>query len=344
MPSGPMKKWGVLPVFAFVLAIGLDLDFKGLSTRSEVDAGLGNVHLPPGISELPPGSRGETDTCESSHGAAPGVDFPGRIQQLFETSADPGKAEMDRLLMIREWAEVDPVSMTGWVAESLRGDDRVQAFRQAAVIWAAKDLEAAIRWAQSIQDEGEKSRILLDVGLEAARINPRRAVALALDLPPSGPRDELIVHAVRQWASLDPSSAGSWVSGLPASSLRQEAVSAIAVSLSAEDGRRAAGLVADAMVAGQEQVNASIHVVRNWGARNPEETLEWIGQFTDASVRRQALQVLLAAWSMQSSETMLSWLDSHSDSSLRGEALAAMDSLPKRSMESEESASEPQDP
>jgi hypothetical protein len=272
------------------------------------------------------------------------LDFPRRLTERWGASTDPEKDEAERIVLLREWADADPVSMTGWVVENLDGEERILALKQAAVVWAANDLEAAIRWAEGLVEDAEKNVILIEVGFEAARMHPRRAVDLAARMPPEKLRDELLVHAVRQWASVDASVAGAWASELPESQLRQEVLSAVAVSLSSQDGRKAAGLVAQAMVTGKEQVDASILVARNWGARQPEEAAEWISLFPDSLVREEALRGLVAGWSGRSTKAMLAWVDSLPDSPLREEALAVIGSLPRRSLESTDGSTEPQLP
>jgi hypothetical protein len=178
------------------------------------------------------------------------------------------------------------------------------------------------------------------VGFEAARLDPRRAVDLAARMPPSRLRDELLVHAVRQWASNDAAAAGDWASRLPESGLKQEVLSALALSLSSENGRVAAGLVAQAMAAGKGQLDASVLVARNWGARHPEEAADWIVLFPDDAAREQALRVLVVGWYGRSSAAMQAWVDSLPNSPLRQEVLDVMGSLPRPSWQSTGVASE----
>ena len=293
-------------------------------------------HLPARVSNVVVSGTPHPVVDDSAQVTLDRSGFPARITQLLASRGDSARDEVSLITLFREWSNVDPVSMTGWVGEHLVGEEKMQAFKQAAVIWAGNDLEAAIRWAEGLTNDRERNSILLEVGFEAARMDPRRAVVLAVQMSPSGLRDELVVHAVRQWTSLDFASVWDWVSKLPESPLRQEILSAVAVSISSEDGRYAAGWVADAMVGGAEQAEASILVARNWGAQEPEEAAEWIAQFPDMSVRGQALRALIAGWSIRSSEAMLGWVNSLSDSSFREEALAAIESLPRHSLESME--------
>jgi hypothetical protein len=332
-----MKTCLTLSLAAFAVIVTLCQKFGGgvrstgfLETTDRTD------HFPVQVYDVALGGMPRADVAEGAQVTLDRSGFPTRIRQLLVSRLGSAQDEVSLIMLFREWSNLDPVSMTGWVAEHLFGEDRLQAFKQAAVIWAGNDLEAAIRWAEALSDGGERHAILLEVGFEAARIDPRRAVVLAAQMPPSKLRDELIVQAAREWTSLDVVSVLDWVSELPESRSRQEILSAVAVSFSSEDGRNAAGWVADAMVGGTEQVEASILVARNWGAQQPEEAAEWIARFPDTSIRRQALQGLVAGWSIRSSKAMAAWVNSLSDSALREEALAAVDSLPQQSLESAE--------
>ena len=339
MDCGLMRRWIAFPVF---LAVSL------FATRTTPEVGVrpqaspGSPRFFENRSRLV-GSDAELRSTPSSLGddKSPDiqqqVDFPDRIGRILESSWDPDGTEVERTMLLRRWAETDPISMTSWVLEHLVGQERIQALKQAVVVWAGKDLDAALRWVEALPGDEGRNSILVELGFEAARMDPTKAVRLAAQMPESTSRDELLVHAVRQWASVDASAAGKWAAALPESQLRQEILSAVAVSISSEDGRYAAGLVADAMVAGKAQVDASILVARKWGSQYPEEAAEWIARFPDAAVRQQALRGLVAGWSIRSSESMLAWVGTLSDSALRDEALAAIGSLPRRSLESEES-------
>lgn len=337
MSCGSKRSWIVLAIFASALAVAVRPDLVGVDRDSVIRTGSspdGNFAEPRTDAALESKSRAVVDQVSQEVGER--LDYAERMRDLSVTSMDPEKDELGRIMLLREWADADPVSMTQWVAEHLEGHARTQALKQAAVIWAANDLESAIRWAQALEEDGLGETILLEVGFEAARMDPRRAVDLAARMRPLRLRDELLVHAVRQWASKDAAAAGDWASRLPESGLRQEVLSALALSLSSENGRVAAGLVAQAMAAGKEQLDASVLVARNWGARHPEEAAEWIALFPDAAARQQALRGLFAGWSGRSPAAMQAWVDSLPNPPLRQEALEAIRSLPRPSWESSE--------
>jgi hypothetical protein len=346
MSCGLVNKGIFLPVLALALALAIRLELLE-SGRWPGIIGISSGHdgnTPPLKADDVLGSTVHPAIDDVSRDGLERSRFPGRLIELSVATSDPEKDDVERIMLLREWANANPVSMTEWVAGHLDGDEKIQALKQAAVIWAASDLEAAIRWAEALDDEEQRKVILLEVGFEAARIDPKKAVDLAGRMSPSRLRDELIVHAVRQWSSVDAAETGEWASRLPESPLRQEVLSAVAVSLSSEDGRGAAEFVAQAMVAGKEQTDASILVARKWGAQDPEEAAEWVALFPDPSVREQALQGLLAGWSGRSEQMMQAWVSWLPNSPLREEALAAISSLQRGALESTESTSELPDP
>jgi hypothetical protein len=94
------------------------------------------------------------------------------------------------------------------------------------------------------------------------------------------------------------------------------------------------------MAAGKGQLDASVLVARNWGARHPEEAADWIVLFPDDAAREQALRVLVVGWYGRSSAAMQAWVDSLPNSPLRQEVLDVMGSLPRPSWQSTGVASE----
>lgn len=325
-------KWFIAPFFILSLAVAFHLDLGSDRPSTGSPEAMDPDGLPVCQEDADGGLSGNAPSRggDSARSIPESIDFPGRLRELTQVHTSPDDAEVGRVLLLREWAEMDPVSMTAWVVEHLSGGERMMALKQAAVIWAGNDLESALGWVERLSDAEQRNAMLVEVGFEASRLHPERVVDFALGMPPSTSRDRLVVHAARQWATLDAVASGNWASGLPESRLREEVLSAIAVSVSSVDGRYAAGLVAGAMVGGKDQVDASILVARKWGGQNPVEAAEWIARFPDVSVRRHALEGLVGVWSSRSHATMLAWVESVSDTRFRGEALDAIQSLKSR--------------
>lgn len=113
--------------------------------------------------------------------------------------------------LVRRWAEVDPRVASDWTSGLPGGPGRRAAVEQVAIAWANVDLPAAAGWAGRAMPEGDtRTTAILHVAYEAARAEPIVAVELASRLPATGRRDDLLVHALGQWASADAFPAASW--------------------------------------------------------------------------------------------------------------------------------------
>ena len=80
---------------------------------------------------------------------------------------------------------------------------------------AAKDPESAVVWAHSLGEPGDRETALLAVASERVRDNPKQALELALELPSSESRDEVLERATREWAGQDPHAAVEWATSQP---------------------------------------------------------------------------------------------------------------------------------
>jgi hypothetical protein len=163
----------------------------------------------------------------------------------------------------------------------------------------------------------------LAVAYEAARSDPVTAVELAGRLPPSARRDDLLIHALSQWAVSDASAARAWAMQVGQPDLRQHLVSAASVATAEQDGAAGALLAATALSSGNEQDCAVVSVVQRWAQQSPAETAAWISQFPEVPARAPAVQNLLAMWLPQDSQAARDWVETLPNSAFRAEAIAA---------------------
>lgn len=198
-----------------------------------------------------------------------------------------------RRSLIRRWAESDPAAAAAWTAGLTPGPIFQDLLQQVVIAWAETDPEAANQWLSALVDGEAKHAALISLAYEAARDKPLLAVGLAAGLPPTPERDDLLVHATSQWASLDLESALGWAEQVSASDLRQRLIAAIATASAKLDGAGAAAMVANLIPPGAEQNRAAVAVAQRWAESAPQAANDWVAGYPAGPVREAAIRGLL---------------------------------------------------
>jgi hypothetical protein len=161
-----------------------------------------------------------------------------------------------------------------------------------AVAWSEKDLPNALTWVESLPEDATKHQSLTDLGYEVARVDPVSAMQIVTQLPASDNGDNLLLHSLAQYASVDPAQSQQLALALPQGSLRDQAVSTVATVQAKQDGEGAARFVAENVSTGPGLDSAVIGVVQLWGQTSFADASAWVLSFPDLPIRYQAMQSL----------------------------------------------------
>ena len=209
-----------------------------------------------------------------------------------------------RQLLVRRWAEYDPCAAASWVLGIREANPASRAAtEQVAIAWAETDLLQAVDWARSLPAAENRQAAAIAIGYEAARSDPLVALELCSDLPPGAERDDLLVHAVSQWADTDPAAATVWTGEVTDAELRQRLTAAIAVAAAEHDPFAAATLLTRDVPPGALQDGATVAIVQRWAQQSPPDAAGWVLQFPDTPVRVAAVRALLSIWRRQSGDS-----------------------------------------
>jgi len=162
------------------------------------------------------------------------ADLPTMLDALA-WDVSPGAAELCQLL-VRRSAESDAPTAAAWTSRLPESPLCRAALEQVAIAWANTDLPAAASWVQALPEGDSKQVATLALAYEAARTEPIVALELASALPATRGRDDLLVHAVSQWAGSDSDNAAAWAMSVLDPSLRQHLVAAVAVASAEQEG------------------------------------------------------------------------------------------------------------
>jgi hypothetical protein len=218
------------------------------------------------------------------------ADLPARLESLVLNPA-PGAAEL-RQTLVRQWAEADPAAAALWAASLPQDTLAPDVFEQISIAWANSDLPAATQWLTTLAEGTNRNCAVLSAAYEAVRSEPVTALDLAMTLPVGLARDELLAHALSQYAAIDPEAAAAWAAKEPDTKLRQRLVEAVAVASAEQNPVAAASLAATALNPGPAQERAVVAIVQRWGQSAPEEAASWVSQFPDGPTRKLAAENL----------------------------------------------------
>jgi hypothetical protein len=217
-------------------------------------------------------------------------DFAVTLGALVQ-STDPAAAEL-RDELVRRWAESNPAAVASWAAQLPEVSATQAVLKQIAVAWADKDLGGATNWLASMPEGATKQSATLDIAYEAAAAAPVASLSLAVTLPATEERDDLMVHAVSQWGISDSATAINWAKRIANPDLRDKILAAAAVSLAGKDAAAAAALIGTAVRPGIVQDRAAVLIVQLWAQTSPQAAANWVNLFPESPVRAAALQSL----------------------------------------------------
>ena len=179
--------------------------------------------------------------------------------------------------------------------------------RSAAGMWASKDHDAALKWAQGIPDEKIRESALAVVWNTYANEHPDEAAVLLSKLP-AGESNGLAQSArnvASQMMNKDPEGTVRWAAGLQNPDARKSALWPIGYYYGHMDFD--AGLQwLDTVPAGAERDSATSGFV-NSGINNPQMRGELVATIENPEMRRNMLQNLFANWSRKDSATATEW-------------------------------------
>jgi hypothetical protein len=185
---------------------------------------------------------------------------------------------------------MDPVGAAAWVEHLGAVPFQSEALRQVAISWANTDPVAAYNWLNSLPEDRNRQAAIMSLAYEASRKEPAVALEMAGRFAPGPERDELLVHAIREWAATDFSSAQQWATSVPDPGLRGRLVAAVAVDMAEQNGAGAAALIASSLPAGPEQDRSAVAIAQRWAEKAPQDAASWVSQFPEGAARTAAMK------------------------------------------------------
>jgi len=108
-----------------------------------------------------------------------------------------------------------------------RGPNRDEARDRIARLWAAADVDGALQWVSTLDDDDDRRLATVEIRSQIAASDPAAAIEIS-DLMDVGRNDGTLAHIAQLWAEENPSAAAAWVEKQPAGPLRDELLARIA--------------------------------------------------------------------------------------------------------------------
>jgi len=125
-----------------------------------------------------------------------------------------------------------------------------------------------------------------------AETNPAAAVALAAQLDPSQRSNSLMENLIQRWATADLITAAAWVEQQTSGDEQGRLLQRIGFTLSQTDPAEAAEFVATQIPAGQNQDEAVMTIVNQWGNQDLAAAASWVKSFPEGPLQARAVDEL----------------------------------------------------
>jgi hypothetical protein len=235
---------------------------------------------------------------------------------------DPGSRRLALERAHSHWAGQDPEGAAAHIRSMAPGRDRERLIQQVVGNWANRSPEEAGAFLLSL-DESSRQRALGSYVSTVAHQNPEAAVAFLEKVPDANKAEAMRSLAV-SWAHQDPFEALKWAQSLPPTQPnRGEVLSQVVGPMAAQSPVHAATVIAGLDTSLQK--SALQTAVPRMAESDPAFTAQWVQQFPEGDLRKDAERNLISSWARNDPQGALTWLDqaaspSHKNSLLQNYA------------------------
>lgn len=227
--------------------------------------------------------------------------------------------------VVDEWVEERPQELAQWVVSLADPSLRSRALETLGREWAARDLETALNWAESLVRQSPDDGASLDgVVWHWVREAPEVAWNYAEMLDDTALRRRVSGKALRGWANTDPQAATLRAVSLTDSSEREVLVDYSVARWAERDPGAARTWVESVVEDVSLQAAGANALVRVWGHRDPASATRWVMEHGEAAADQSVLLQVSRLWAQRDPEAVARWISEQAASSRR---LAVMDNI-----------------
>lgn len=274
-----------------------NLSGSGPGNRKEL---LGAVldHMPPGDN-----FRNAVSSLFSNWARENPNEAAAAISQLPEGSVFSNAANQ----IAAQWARsaANKQEVFDWARTLPEGEARNGSLRSVFGEWSSSDLQSALRAMGSLSPEDRKSAAQA-LASGWSRKAPEAALQWAASITEAGERSAFVQTAVSQWASTAPDSAARYVERLPEPE-RSGPMQAVINSWASKDTEAAAAWL-DRQPPGASKDAALVPLARRIAQEDPEAALSWVAGMSDEKQRLQQTENIARDWIRQNPAAARQWI------------------------------------
>lgn len=197
------------------------------------------------------------------------------IANITPELSQPNSAPL-AITVANEMGTHNPESASDVVDNLPPGPAKDEAATTLAIVWAASDVNAAVAWSNSIENESMRRQVITHIGTTWGAVDPDAALEWLHSLP--GPlAADGVTGAFNSWAGTDPAGLREVVDGSPASPEMDVARLALADVLAATDISSSIGL-AFGITSATGRDDAAARYFRQWRKFDDASAQEWLAQ------------------------------------------------------------------
>lgn len=228
----------------------------------------------------------EQESFANAQRLARAGDMAGAVRAIAR-AGDWERGRQRSLELARELAASDPLVAERWALALPTGTTQAEALEVAAKAFVQRDAAGALSWALQRREGLAGGLVRRAVAAELARIDPRRAVEQLQALPATSERDEMLTAAAGAWARQDANGAVAWAQGLADETLRRRMVTSVGFELAQMQPDRALEVV-ELLPAGRERWLLTGAVAQTWVIKDPKAAFAWAQALPAGDAREAA--------------------------------------------------------
>ena len=222
---------------------------------------------------------------------------------------------LEMKLLMRRWAEFDPISALKYADESL-DEKSEKRFAKTEVIagWATRDSAGAIAWVEQnkseTQNSSERNSLILGLVKGIAENDLESADHYTQNLPQGSAKWQASTYLAQEYAKKETNEAIRWANEYPKDDERMRAtiLGQLGSKLAQKD-LQATAEWAESMPTDKASEQVISNLLSHWSTKNPKEAALWSSQLKDPGKKVEAMKILTNKWSLRDPIATASWLN-----------------------------------